>query len=455
MQYPDPPTTSARTFAGLLFLAVFPVALLAVAQLLGLQPFVRLAVAGLVAAVAAVVCFTHPRYGVYFMLFYVYAGLGTIVGSGLVPLAVMSLILAGIAVHLVRGEPLRLTDPVFLWSAAFFSIVAFQSILLAHDPRTAAVTFSKWLKVLALVFFIVQSIQTPQHVKWFARTMFAGAVSTVILGMVARRFGFAPPEESLIGMSLRFSGLHPNANYAAALLTSAIPIGVFLVKTERSLVWRLSTVLGIVLVTVAIFATYSRQAVFALGFVALAILFKEVHSRKAYGAIFTVLLLGLILTPRYYWERLMTITEVIENSQEDWSLYLRVIAFKRAVRMFTEHPFLGVGLRNFAARSGDALFVRIPAHNMYLEILTGVGLVGFAGYLAIFYSGARQCVAGIKHRWRSAETWMRDFSYYTLISLLSVMIGGVFINNEFQYITWIPVAGSLVIAALRSSASER
>jgi O-antigen ligase len=444
-----------RAFAAMLFMGVLPVVVLMFSGTLGVQSIVKLMAAGLVAAVAAVVIVTHPRYGVYFMVFYVYAGLGSVVGSGLVPFAVMLLIVAGVALKMAGGEPIRLTDPLFLGSLAFFGIVAVQSMLWAHDLKSAALSYSKFLKVVALVFLVVQTIRTPQHVKWFARALFVGAVATVILGLAARSLGMTPPTEAGIGMKIRFSGLHVNANYAAAVMTTAIPIGVFVTKTSRSLLWRLFTGVGILLLTIAIFATYSRQAVFALAFVILAVLFKEVRSRGVYGGIIAVLFIGVMLTPRYYWDRLLTIGQVMENAQQDWSIYLRVIALKRAVSMFMEHPFLGVGLRNFSARSGDVLFVRIPAHNMYLEILTGVGLVGFAGYMTIFYSGIRQCLAGIKYRWRSAETWMREYAFYTLISLLSALISGPFINIEFQYITWIPVAGGLVIAALRSNAVAR
>lgn len=453
MHSTDPPSTSTRALAAFLSLAVIPVVLIAFSGQLGVQTIVKLMVACLVAASFAIVVVTHPHYGIYVMLFYTYAGLRTLIGSGLVPLAVMSLIMAGVTVNLARGETFRLKDPVFLWSVAFFGIVAAQSMLWAHDVRTAASSFGKFLKALGFVVLIVQSIQTPQHVKWFARWLFAGAIATVFLGAVARHLGMLPQVEAELGMNLRFSGLHINANYAAALLTTAIPIGVFVAKTTTSRVWRLSTVVGILILTIAVFATYSRQAVFALAFVTLAVLFKEVRSRAAYGAIVTILFLGFMLTPRYYWDRLVTISQVIENAQLDWSLYTRMAALKRAVQMFTEHPILGVGLRNFAARSGDVLFIRIPAHNMYLEILTGVGLVGFVGYITVFYSGARLCVEGIKHRWHSAEAWMRDYAFYTLISLLSALISGFFINTEFQYITWIPVAGGLVVAALGSRAA--
>jgi hypothetical protein len=435
----------------MLLLAVMPVVILMLSGPLGVQSILRLVVAGLVAAGFAVVIITNPQYGVYFMVFYVYAGLGTIIGGGLVPLATMMLILAGVTVKMARGEPFRLRDPLFLWSVAYFGIVALQSMLWTHDLNSAAGSYSKFLKALGLVILIVQTIQTPQQVKWFTRTLFVGAVATVILGVAAANLGMTLPAETDIGSKIRFSGLHINANFAAAVMITAIPIGVFVIKTATSLIARLFCLIGILLLTIAVFATYSRQAVFALSFVTLAVLFKEVRSRRAYGAIFTILFFGVMLTPRYYWDRVLTISQVAENAQQDWSLYFRVLAYKRAVAMFMEHPFLGVGLRNFAARSGDVLFIRIPSHNMYLEILTGVGLVGFIGYITVFYSGVRQCLAGIKHRWRWAETWMRDYAFYTLISLSSVLISGLFINIEFQYITWISVASCLVVATLRSS----
>jgi O-antigen ligase len=437
--------------AAVLALTILPAVVLVMSESLGLGSYVRLAALGITALAVGVLFFVRPHWGVYFMVFYVYSALNFYAGGTLFAMAVMALILAGVTVGLAAGDSWRLTEPVFLISVAFFALLAWQSMLWAHDIRAAAVNYTKFLKVMAMVVFIVQTVRTPSQLQWLARWIFIGAVATVVLGVANRMLGIQGHLVASAGMveNLRFQGLHANANFAAASMTSAIPMGVYFVRSVKSNLFRVAAILGVLTILVAVFATYSRQAVFAMTFVALAVWFKEVRNRKAYAAMFLVLTLGIILTPRYYWVRLWTVTEVLESAQQDWSIFLRVVAAERAWEMFKDNFFTGVGLRNFAVRSGDALFLRIPAHNIYLEIACGVGVFGLLAYVTAYYAAIRQFAAGMKQRWREQEDWMRHLSYYLMVSLISCLISGVFVNIEFSHFPWILVATGLVIANLR------
>jgi O-antigen ligase len=126
-----------------------------------------------------------------------------------------------------------------------------------------------------------------------------------------------------------------------------------------------------------------------------------------------------------------------------------VLTAQRGWEMFKEHPFVGVGLSNFAARSGDVLYLRIPTHNIYLEIASGLGLFGLLACLTMLYSGIRQHWAGMKQRWREQDEWLRHLSFYIMVSLVSCAISGIFANIQFRHFVWILVALGLVIANLR------
>jgi O-antigen ligase len=368
----------------------------------------------------------------------------------LAALAVMALVLAGVVVGLAGGDRWRLTDPVFLISASIFTLLGLQSMMWAHSIPPAIEGYAKYLKAMAIVCFVVQTVRTPDQLRWLGRWIFMGAVLTVVLGAANIMLGIDAEVGAVDNPSnMRFKGTHGNANFAAASLTSAIPMGFYVVRSVKSNLARVLAVVGVLMLIVAVFATYSRQAIFALAFVAFAVWFKEVKNRKAYVAVLIVLLAGILVTPRYYWLRLWTITELLDSVQQDWSIYLRVLATERAWEMFKDNFFTGVGLRNFAVRSGDTLFLRMPAHNMYLEIACGLGVFGILAYLTMFYSGLRQFAAGMRERWREQDEWLRHLSYYLMVSLVSCMISGLFANIEFRHFPWIFVATGLVIANLR------
>jgi O-antigen ligase len=73
---------------------------------------------------------------------------------------------------------------------------------------------------------------------------------------------------------------------------------------------------------------------------------------------------------------------------ETWALIERLAHWQVAWEMFADHPWLGVGIGNYAAAypSYALPFWEDPlghAHNYYLNILAETGLAGLAAYLAL------------------------------------------------------------------------
>ncbi|MGD8412893.1 MAG: O-antigen ligase family protein, partial [Candidatus Latescibacterota bacterium] len=442
--------SGTKATVSLLALTVLLAVAFVVAGIAGFHSYMAMAAMGVIALAAAVAVFLHPVWGVYFMVFYVYAALSFYPGSALAAVSVMALILAGVVIGLAGGERWRLTDPVFLMSASIFTLLGLQSMMWAHSVFPAVESYGKYLKAMAIVMFVVQTVRTPDQLNWMGRLIFLGAVTTVVMGSVNLILGIDTGVGDQINPSnMRFKGLHENANFAAASMTSAIPMGVYVARSAKSKLLRALSIAGVLMLVVSVFASYSRQAIFAIAFVTLAVWVREVKSRKAYAAVFGVVLVGVLVTPRYYWMRLWTIREVMESAYMDWSFYVRVLALERAWEMFKDNFFMGVGLRNFAVRSGDALFLRMPVHNMYLEIGCGLGIFGLLAYLTMFYAGLRQFALGIKERWREQDAGLRDLSYYLMVALISCMISGLFANIEFRHFPWMLVGAGLVIANFR------
>ena len=443
-------TPNSRASVAMLALVILPVLALALVRYGGMESPARLVVMGMVAVAVGVSFFVQPRYGIYFLAFYVYAGLNFYTRGTPAALALTGLIFAGVLAQMAQGRRWRLTDPVFLISAGLFTLMGLHSMLWARDLAPAIDSYSKYLKAMLVVCLVVQTVRTSRHLEWLCRWIFFGAIATIILGLANHMLGI-DKEVNLLGgvQAIRFAGAHANPNFAAAAMTTAVPLGVYVARRASGTLYRVLAILGVLAVVGAIFATYSRQAVFALAFVAMAVLFREVRSRKAYAAIFGGIVAAILFTPQYYWVRIWTITEILDSVQQDWSIYQRMMAFGRAWEMFKEHPIFGVGLRNFAVRSGDVMFLRIPSHNIYLEIACGVGLFGLIAYLSMFYAGIRQLLAGMKERWQGQDERLKDLSFYFLVSVISALISGMFANIEFRYFTWLPLCAGLVIANLR------
>lgn len=442
------PVTS-RTTPLLVFLSILPVVAYVLLSYLGLISLAKLAVIGAAAAISAVVCFSRPRLSMLFMVFYIYAGLSFYLPGPTAP-AVMMLVTAAVLADAMRGKSILLPEPAFLWSLSLFALFAVQSMLWAQSFSQSIVGFSHFAKALLVVFLLFHLMRTPEELLKLGRWIFIGGVATVVLGFINMKLGIAKSFDPHGGITVpRFSGAHGNPNYAATFMLSTLPMGVFIIRYIKGSLSKVLAVIGVLVVIIGTFATLSRSAIFAFTAIVLGVLFKEVRSRKIYPLLLALIAVGVLLTPRYYWMRLWEMTEIVKDIRHDYSIYVRFAALKQSWQLFIEHPLTGIGLNNFVVRSGTELFKRIGVHNAYLEVLCGVGIFGAVAYLSVIFSALRQCILGIRAQWPARYASMRHFSFYLMLSLVSVLISAIFASIEFNYALWVPIAGALIIGAIR------
>ncbi|MCK5406011.1 MAG: O-antigen ligase family protein, partial [Candidatus Krumholzibacteria bacterium] len=298
-------------------------------------------------------------------------------------------------------------------------------------------------------------IETPEDLRSYGKWIFLGGVAAVVLGMMNLSLGIAGEINVLRrGDVMRFTGTHRNPNYAAAWMMAAIPMGLFYMKHGRNALVKLAGIAGVLILIAGVFSTLSRAAVISFAAVVLGVLVKEVKSPKI-GAVMVLLLgVGVLLTPGYYWVRIMAVADLSQSVRSDWSFYLRYSAMRAAWDSFLEHPLTGVGLNNFRVRSASEVFVRIGPHNGYLEILADLGLFGFLTYMGVQYSALRQFAAGFRTQWQKGYEWLGDFSYYLILTMVSALVAVLFMDSEYNYLMWIPVAGGLSLANIRKRYSK-
>ncbi|HEU4364350.1 MAG TPA: O-antigen ligase family protein [Candidatus Krumholzibacteria bacterium] len=448
-------TTLARVVATrgerllLAALAFLPLAVYLAARFLGLMKFLRLGAAAVAAAALAMTVFVRPRWGLFFLVFYIYSGISSMLPVN-VALPVTFIVFAAVVLDLVRGGRNRLVEGSFWYANAFFLLFALQSMLVARDPMLSLLELSNYAKMLIVVYLIVHLIRTADDLRHLAYAVFVGAVATLLFGLMALSLGIGPGQENYIGgvYILRFTGAHENPNRAAAFMCSALPLGLFGARTSRHPWLRIGFVIGVVALIVGIFSTFSRSVVVPFAAITLAVLIREVRSRRSYALLILLTAVGILLTPRYYWDRVLALQDVFSGSARDWSVYTRWLAMTTAWDLFLRHPFTGVGLDNFIVAGAHRVFVRIVAHNTYLEILVGTGLFGLLTYLWMLWAGIRAAVTGARRRWVSQPDWVRSLCFYVSLSGVSIGLSALFGTIPFVYPVWIPVAAGLVIGNL-------
>lgn len=112
------------------------------------------------------------------------------------------------------------------------------------------------------------------------------------------------------------------------------------------------------------------------------------------------------------------------TGQENSSSLLRFYYMQLGWHYFLEKPILGYGLSNFSELLLDTLGYATYSHNNYIEILVGLGIIGFSLYYSIY----------IKFIIKLYNLQKYKFIYYLLLIRLIAEIGSVSYSSKENYV---------------------
>jgi hypothetical protein len=319
------PVLSRRERWALAGVVVTPALLFLLVRLLGYMKYAKLgAAAGMVALAGATLLFVRPRWGLYLIIFYVYAGLSFYFSFFAVG-AISVVVIAAVVLDLVFGAENRLSDPLFWYATGIFLLIAIGSMIFAQSPKLSLIEISNYLKMVALAYVIVHLVRTPQHLRALMYVVFAGAIATVFLGVMNLLLGIQSVGDNYIRGSeymLRFMGTHENPNRAAAFMCTAVPMGIFGLKWARPR-FKPLWILALVILVVAVYATFSRSVAFPLAMITVAVVLREVRSRRSFTIMAALVAVALVATPQIWWERVLGLSAAFQTTTLDWSVYTR------------------------------------------------------------------------------------------------------------------------------------
>jgi putative inorganic carbon (HCO3(-)) transporter len=342
------------------------------------------------------------------------------------------------------------SDGVFLAIVCVFSMIILQSVLFSHHPDHSLASLTRVAKVFALVFLVVHFVRSPGQLRELAFVIFVGTLATIVIGVISLKLGIYTTGNVIGGVEIyRFSGAHPNPNRAAAIICSAIPLGVFVARHAGNAWRRTLAYAGVIALVIGVFSTFSRSAIFPFSVVAMAVVAREIRSRGGFAAVAALLIVGILLTPQFYWDRLFALSDVKTTGMfTDMSVAIRFDAMRTAWKLFLAHPLTGIGFYDFIFRRASDVIATVVTHNTYLEILVGTGIFGFAAFMGSVVAGLRHAAYGALRVWTRESASMRSLSFYVGLSGVSIMISAMFGSMPFVYAYWMPVACGLVVGNL-------
>ncbi len=402
-------THRPRTFATRAYRLIFGVTLVLLALLLATAPL-RWAGAGLVALALATLILIRPAAGVVAIALAIpFGGLVQLPGPGSNGVdALVGLTLAGWLARGIADRRIVFHRPPLAWSLLIFVWCAALSLTQAASWREGLPEWFKWAEFAAL-YLVATQVLDRRSATWTLVALFAAGALQAALG--AYQFiAQAGPEAFIIQERFlraygTFNQPNPYAGYlgylftvAASLTLSALnrwrrgrePIHLVLATACGGLTGAL--LLGIIM-------SWSRGAWLgvAAGSFVVIVLRGRRSATLAIGALIVLTLFiaafGTGWMPGIIGSRVSDLGNYIggpdpartEITDANFAVLERLAHWQAGLRMFEEHPWLGVGIGNYGTAYGNYALPHwyLPlghAHNALINFLAEVGVIGFAAF---------------------------------------------------------------------------
>lgn len=217
-----------------------------------------------------------------------------------------------------------------------------------------------------------------------------------------------------------------------------LPLCFYMFYSSDEKKWRVISVLAIVADILASLVLLSRAAIFCTIIIIIFYLLFAESDRNKYGKKVAVIILFMFAIiyafKKYSLSRILTGYDLSGNS-----VFLRLKSASLGLNIFTQYPIFGSGMGRFFERAYTYRYITVDGvtglidpHNMYVLIMSEMGIIGLIITVALF-------VILFKSFSYIKEKSLRQTAYITLIAFLFSTMGGSHLFNSisFAIIFWI------------------
>ncbi len=312
-----------------------------------------------------------------------------------------------------------------VWAVSVLFITG-ASILWAFNQSDAIHYFVWLLQVMLVTIPLSIFIDDEEKLEFAIKCFVVGGVL-----LIARLIIETPA--TVWGIRRLGTAIGYNANDLGMKLAFAALCSTYLLK--KSSKKKLFLTAAFVLMTAITMLTGSRKAfvLLVLGVVLYNVLIDRSYKKYLIGipsAIIALIGFYYLVTnvPALYnvlGSRLDDLFRTLQGTSGNMSTLARIDMIRVGLNMFSHQPLFGYGIGNFAIKSGIGMY----AHNNYIELLTGIGIVGFIIYYSLYIYLLINLMRGlIKGNTQLA------FPFTIVVLILIIEIGLVSYNTNYVQI---------------------
>jgi O-antigen ligase len=345
-----------------------------------------------------------------------------------------------------RDQP-SFNHPILLYVIALLTGWTAVSVLWADQAGPVVENIYRLVPNAMLFLVVFSAVRERKQVLWVIGCF-------VVAALLAAAYGLAVPTDP--SASDRLSGAVGNANEtAAALVAGAVLAGALAAALENPLM-RLAAAIGVPICVFGIFLTLSRGGLVAL---AAALVAAIVMAGRWRGIVLAVV--GtLCVTGLVYF------AVIASPAAKDRLLAAdggsgRTDIWKVGWRMVEAEPVRGIGAGNFPNTSvhyllepgalvRDDFIVDEPkvAHNMYLEMLAELGVVGLALFGGVLVFSLWCAARAARTFMRAGDTQLEIISRAMFVALVGILASDIFGSRQFSKQLWLLMALTPALLAI-------
>ena len=440
-----------------------------------------------VGAIVAVATLLQPMLGVLLLLPAVPFGSLRQVRLGVMNVGLAEVLLAlALAAWLLRQVVLRRTRretpaqslprslpwrwPPLTFPLALFLGVALLSTAGAVSTQHSIKELIKWMEILALYLVVSYEVRSEAGGRWvrpLVAALLLGGALAALQGIYQFLFQVGPEAFILPGGFMRAHGTFEQPNPYAGYLGLTLPVAVglaaaWLLRVDGRLParWLFLAVGCGALMLAALIMSWSRGA--WLGFAAaVGAMIVAVAARSGRGAVLAITLLvilvyvllagGVAVLPPSIVARFADLGPQLglggfaevrgaEITDANFAVLERMAHWQSALAMWTDHPWLGVGIGNYEPAYARYALPLWPhalghAHNYYLNVAAESGLLGLLAYLLLWSLALLAAWRAV----RRANGWSFGLALGVLGVLVHLSVHNVF-DNLYVHAMYLQVA---------------
>ncbi|MFV8250681.1 O-antigen ligase family protein [Bdellovibrio bacteriovorus] len=275
----------------------------------------------------------------------------------------------------------------------------------------------RWIFGLFACLAVGRTIATrSQKFNWLFVTL-----TVVFVTIIIRHYQITGGQ--LINPDYRLQGYYSNPNYFALAVVIAWSMLLAFVFYAKNCISRSWAFLALMLATITLIGTYTRTSWIGMLCVLAVALFYARNKKALIASCFGIALFAVAIFFNF-WGLKQRILYTFDFSDASSQL-ARLTVWKVTWHLFLDHPVFGVGFEN-AAKLYPAYYIKLGhpneympghAHNQFLSILSGAGIIGLAAYLGLFGSA----VVFFHRKFKSAvEIHQKQLSLGALLCIVAL-----------------------------------